>query len=377
MKRFLIFTIILAFSASSFAQDGATLHDKVSEIMDGESAEGENPALTANSQTSLLPNKFLFIDGTAQISGHHEFFLRVFRIEAGGAGYVVAGSREEAAYTFRFNVTANMVENDEGELQPAPEYDNQYILRISLLDNSTDAEILFFDFFFTDLNEMYEYTQSLFHMATVYIPPDKDVYLGPDRSWQNKWLYFRATIDYPISFFALQSTGLRGGGQAAYSQDNAGNSIALQHLNHIILPQPGLTIGAEVQFLDFLGAELFFKLNIGDPQTNFFINMAAGASVKFNIKIADFIIQPYLTGIIPLNMSTVFNQASPFAAGIGVQAGVKGGPGIIIIDIGFTLSFGDFFMKNRYTYAPLPTQIHYTHFAFGIGIGYKYGIINR
>jgi len=369
MKKILLFSIILSFSALSFAQEA-------SEEPAGESAVLSEQAVA---DAHAHPNELLFIDGIAENSEHLEFFLRVFRIEAGGAGYTVTDTKEEAAYTFMFNVAANMAEDDQGVLVPVPEYDNQYIIRISLLDNSNDSEILFFDFFFTDLEEMYEYTQSIFHMATVYIPPDRrDVFFEPDRRWQNKWLYFRASLDYPIAFYALQPTGLRTE-QAAYNLGGDGKLSQLQHLDHLILPQPGLTVGVEVQFLSFMGMELVFKVNMGDPKTNFFFNMAAGASIKFSIKTVNFLIQPYIAGLIPINMSPEFEKAPPFSLGAGAQLGVKGGSGgAIFIDLNFMYSFGDVYRKNPYiAYAPFPPLIHYKHFVFGIGVGYKFGIINR
>jgi len=339
----------------------------------------------------VLSNQFLFIEGYAENDELLEAFLWAFQIEAGGAGYIVVPAKEDAAYTFKFDVSANMIEDNKGNLIPALENDNQYIVRISLIDNSNNEEILFFDFFFTEIDEVYEYSQSLFNMATVYIPPGKrDIYYDyiVDRDWQNKWLYLRASVDYPISFFALQPTGLLGG-QAAYMPSNSPTGLpplSMQRLNHIILPQPGLTIGVEGQFLDFLGAELGLKMNIGDPWTYSFFNLTLNMAVKYNIKTENFMIQPYIGGLIPLIISDVFIEFPPLSLGAGVQAGVKGGPsGMIFIDVSFMYSFGEVYMKNQYaepdkegkTIAPVPRQIHYKHFVFGISVGYKYGLFNR
>jgi len=335
---------------------------------------GQSSASGDVSSKYHFPNKFLYIEGSAERVEHRHFFMEVFSIEAIGAGYTVTKSKDEAGYTFKFYVTANMTEYN-GILRP--DEDNKYIIRISLINNADNSEILFFDFFFNELDEMFEYTQSLFNMATVYIPPDrKEIYVVPDRNWQNKWLYFTASVDYPISFFALQPTGLLGG-QAAYYEDAIGKKTP-EHLDHIILPRPGLTLGLEFQFHKSWSAGLSFHINLGDPQTVFFFGIAAGASIKYNIKTDNFIIQPYLSGLLPLNMSAVFNEYPPLSLGVGVQAGVKGGAsGMVFIDVGFMYSLGDVYMKNPYDYAPKPPQIHYKHFVFGISIGYKLGVFSR
>ena len=395
MKKIFLLTIILALCACSSVQKAeeeapapsitAAVEDALTlvipyktEVIAPEAEEISEPVQETDRER--FANEFLFIEGNAEKAEHKEAFLWAFGIEAGGAGYTVVPSKEEAAYTFKFDVSANLTEDENGAFLPVPPGDNQYILRISLIDNSNDEEILFFNFFFTEIGEVYEHSQSLFNMATVYIPPGKrDIYYAHevDRSWQNKWIYFRASLDYLISFFALQKTGLFGG-QAAYNGDIK-TPTSIQHLSHVILPQPGLTLGIEVQFLDFLGAELGVKLNLGDPKTYSFLNITANAAVKFNIKTENFMIQPYIGGLIPVVKSEVFEEFPGLSLGGGVQAGVRGGKnGIIFIDVNFMYSFGDVFMKNIYAtqnkttglaLAPFPPQIHYKHFIFGIGIG--------
>jgi len=361
MKKLLFLTIILAFSAFSFAQ------------------EEDTPAEESSSDGQAYPNEFLFIEGTAERNDHLEFFLQNFRIEAAGAGYTVIEKKEDAAYTFKFHISAHLIEDEKGVFHPAPSYDNQFIIRISLIDNANDWEILFFDFYFSNLDEMYEYNQALFQMATIYIPPDrKDIFLPPDTRWQNKWFYISAAVDYPISFYALLPTGLHAG-QAAYNKDANDKITELQLLNHIILPQPGLSLGVELQFLNFLSLGLNFQLNFGDTKSAFFLNMAAGGQLKANIKTEDFLLQPYLAFAMPLAVSPLFNEFPQFSAGGGFQAGVRGGSsGSFFIDVNFMYSLGSAFMQNIYgNLAPYPSQIEYNHFVFGIGFGYKFGFLNR
>ena len=356
MKKILFFAVFLTLSASLFAQGDDLLAEE-----------------------HIYPNQFLFIEGTADTSGHREFFLHHFKLEATAAGYTVTELKDEAAYTFRFNVRDHMVEDRFGNLFPAPPDDNQYIIRISLIENTKNTEILYFDFYFSTFDEMYEYNQSLFQMATIYIPPDrKEIFIPVDTRWQNKWLYFFASLDYPISFYALQPTGLQAG-QAAYNKDSSDKITQLQHLNHIILPQPGLSLGVELQFLKFLSLGLNFQLNLGDTKSAFFMNMAAGGQLKANIKTEDFLLQPYLAFSMPITVSPLFDEYPQFSAGGGFQAGVRGGSsGSFFVDVNFMYSLGDVLMQNTYgNLAPYPPQIHYNHFNFGVGIGYKFGLLNR
>jgi len=319
-----------------------------------------------------IPNEYLYIEGTAENEDYIEFFLWIFNIEAAGTGYIVTESKNEAAYTFRFDITPNVIEDDEGIQHPAD--DNLYSMRISLIDNSNDEEILHFYFFFSYLEDIFDYSQLIFQKAVVYIPPYRT---EADTVWQGKWLYVRASLDYPVSFYALQPAGLFGG-QAAYFGDDISLPNNIQRLDNIIFPQPGITLGAELQFLNFLSFELNLQIKMGDPTTNFFTNFALGANIKFNFKTSYFMFQPYGTLLIPLNVSNVFNEYPSFAAGGGIQIGVWGGRnGMFFIDVNYLNYFGNVHMKNIYTFAPNPPFIQYKHFVFGIGAGYKFGFFNR
>jgi len=340
--------------------------------------------------SSEIPNEFLFIEGSAERNDQLDFFITNFNIEAVAAGYTITESKNDAAFTFRFAVSPNTIIDDEGKKQPALQDDNQFVIRISLVYNNTDDEVLYFDFFFTELDEMYEYTQSIFNKATIYIPPsDKEIIVEIkvpgeiDRGWQNKWLYLKLSVDYPISFFALQPTGLKGNGQAAYGEiyDPITGMISyvFMPLDHIINPRPGLTAGIEIQILNFISFAFNFHATLGDTATYSFFNMAASAELRFNIKTKNFLLQPYGAFMYPLNKSGVFKEVPLFAAGGGIEAGVRGGKnGSFFLNVNFLYYFGDVLMHNKYgPLYPLPKEIHYKRFTLGLGIGYKLGFANR
>jgi hypothetical protein len=111
-----------------------------------------------------IPNKYIFIEGTASRLGHYEFFLTNFRKEAVGAGYIVTDSKEEAAHTLKFVVTPSVVvDYGSSAMTQAAEMDgDQYLIKISLFRNYDDFEVLVFDFFFFFFDEMYGSTRTLF-----------------------------------------------------------------------------------------------------------------------------------------------------------------------------------------------------------------------
>ena len=337
MKKILFFPVFLALAVFSFAHD--------------------------------IPNEYLFIEGTAENEDHLAFFLNVFNIEAAGAGFIVTETMEEAAYTFKFHSGPNTsMEFD----------DNLFVIRISLVDNAdTDnEEILFFDFFFSALDEMYEYTQSIFQRATIYISPVREIIAEIDRSWQNKWLYIRASLDFLVTFYSLQPSGLCRN-QAVYDGD-INSPGKCQMLDNIVMPQPGIILGAELQFVDFMSFELNFQMNLGDPDTYLFMNMALGAQLKYNLKTRYFLIQPYGAFQLPLNKSSKFSKFPPFAIGAGIQLGVRlRDSGAFFIDLNYMHSIGDVHRINPFQHASLPGDIHYKRFVIGFGIGNKYGLFDR
>jgi len=335
--------------------------------------------LAASSYAQNISNRFLFIEGTAENEEHLEFFLEHFTIEARTSGYTIPKRKREAAHTFSFSVSPNVVVVN-GVERPAPPGDSRYILKISLINNKNNEESLSFDFFFTELIETYEYIQLLFNRATVYIPAATVDQLV-DRRWQNKWLYLRASFDYPIVFNALQPKGLKGG-QAAYG-DPFDISQPLfyytQRLDHKIQPQPGLTVGLEFQFLNFMSLEGIFKINMGDTSTYSFVNMSTGGHLMFPIKTKYLTIQPYLAYNYHLNISPLYSKFPRHAFGAGLQFAARGGkPGAFFIDVNYMHTFGDVALHNPpSSNTPNPTEIYYKRFVIGLGVGYKFGFVDR
>ena len=212
-----------------------------------------------------LPKRSLYIEGSAEQSAHRTFFMTNFRMEASALGFTVTDNKDEAAFTFKFHVQGHTSENDPSV---------KHIISISLIDNETGAEMVSFGWPFSQLEDMYEYNQHVFYIATVLIPGTGEdttviAQAADDNKWKNKWLYIRASVDYPVTFYALQGTGLIGG-QGSYVGTYESPAY-VQHIEHKILPQPGITVGAELQFLNFMSSELNLQFNMGDPKTYAFL----------------------------------------------------------------------------------------------------------
>jgi len=364
MKRVLFLTALLLTAVFSFAQD----------------------------ETG---NRYIFIEGTADSKEHLEFFMDNFVIEAEGAGYIVMESKDEAYHTMIFNVIPNTgdIGGEEGQFPPDL---YKYVIRISLVRNSDEFEILVFDFFFTDLEEMNEHNRELFQTATLYIPPltEEDLRLAriERNRWKNKWIYFRGSFDYPITFYALQrdETVLYNGTSLYLNTIDEPGYI--DPIGNEIMAMPGGTFGIEFQFLDFMSLETNFQFSWGDTRSNYFINMAVGAELKFPIKLErinlleNVVLAPYGTFVYHLNISeNTFNSFPSFAVGPGIQVSAKGGSrGAFFIDIKYIFSFDDAIMKNPWLdlpndvhYAPNPPEINYKRSVIGVGIGYKIGFFDR
>jgi hypothetical protein len=271
-------------------------------------------------------------------------------------------------------------------------------------------EMVSFGWPFAELEDMFEHNQFVFYRAAVLIPSISDSALADlaeraqmtsvDNDWQNKLVYLRVSLDCPIILYPLRGTGLFGG-QAIYegpTLENPGEKIFL--LNHITMAQPGVTIGVEVQPLDFLSVEFNIKAGFGDPYDLYYLNLAAGLELKFNIKTQYLMIQPY--GTFVFHLSPLFAPSPAFTEdgfplfeyGLGVQFSIRAGSsGILFVNLGFLTSVSDIFMENQYKdnngnkVWPNPPQIHYGHslfgdiffgrFVFALSIGYRHGFISR
>jgi len=76
--------------------------------------------------------------------------------------------------------------------------------------------------------------------------------------------------------------------------------------------------------------------------------------------------------------AAVFDSLPLLGVGGGVQIGAKGGKsGSVFIDVNYMYYLGDTKIHNPYTDYPNPSIINYRRSVIGLGVGYKFGFINR
>jgi hypothetical protein len=333
-----------------------------------------------------LPNRKLYIEGSAENASHRTFFMDNFTMEAGALGFEVVSNKDEAGYTFRFNSQSYTDEYDPSI---------KFIVLISLLLNDGDRELVSFGWPFADINDMYEYNQYVFFRAAVLVPgiseDDLAGLVADDDTWRNKWIYFRVSFDYPLTFYVLKPEGLIGG-SGVWRGEDKNKPEAMSPIDHIILSKMGAIAGIEFHLLPFLSLEANFQVSLGNPREQYALNMAAGAELKFPLKFfRSMVIAPYGAFIYPINHDpkfkekesdeekSIFAEYPMFFVGGGVQVGIKmGKSGMLVVDAKYMMALTDTVMNNPYgELYPNPKEIHYDRRALHFSVGYKFGIFNR
>lgn len=340
--------------------------------------------LAAFSFADNLPNRTLFIEGNTDNENHLMFFMNHFRMEASALGFTVVDEESDAGYTFRFDVQSYMDYNDPSK---------EFIILISLILNDENREIVSFGWPFSGIDEMLEYNQFVFYKAAVLIPGIGEnnapiVKINDDR-WKNKWIYLRISGEYPVTSYILQNDGLYFGSYVY--EGNITSPVSYSHIDNKVFALPGATVGLEFQLLPFLSLEGNFQISFGDTRENWYPNMAVGGQIKFPLKFfTNYMIEPYGAFLYDLKPSDVFEKFPKYFIGGGIQFGTKGGNiGAFFLDVNFMLPLpvqdnADVVMYNPYgvkyfdpTLWENPSGIHYKRFVVGIGIGYKFGFLNR
>jgi len=262
-------------------------------------------------------------------------------------------------------------------------YDELYIFQL-MLRNVKTGEVVLQNVIYASVDEVYNFFPVLMHNMVTHISGSGSSSgsgsAEENDQWKNKWIYFRASLNWPITFYLLQSTGLKGG-SGLYNT----NPDRVAPIGHEIMALPGATVGAEFQLLNFLSLELNFQLNMGDTRDNYFVNTATGLELKVPVKFEHIMLVPYGAFVYTLNVSPIFSEFPRIAAGGGIQFCTRAGKrDAFFADVKYMLSFSDAVMHNPYwdfppsqQLYPEPAVIHYKRSQLGIGIGYKVGIIDK
>jgi hypothetical protein len=216
---------------------------------------------------------------------------------------------------------------------------------------------------------MYEWNLHLIYQAMANVPFTKFTGVVDTNHWRNKWIYIRASLDYPITFYANPDP--------AYIYV-AGQSTDYTVLDHKVLPFLGTTIGLEFQFLNWMSVEGDFRINFGDPLSNALIP-SADVALKFPIKPSrHFMLEPYGVVSFPTATATETTKFPRLGAGGGIQFGVKGGDmGAFFVDVNYIYYLGGVTTKNKDPRKTIPSDINWNRFSVGLAVGYKVGFVNR
>ncbi|MCL2230961.1 MAG: hypothetical protein FWC01_07670 [Treponema sp.] len=371
--------------------------------------------VSANGLDIDIPNRSIFIEGSSTLRDHLAFFNENFRMEASAMGYTIVNNKADAGFTFKFDAQ-NYTDDYDSTIK--------FIIMISLVFNESNTEMVSFGHPYRSLDEMYEFNQFVFYRAAVLIPPVGDDIINTlvtaastgttDNRWQNQILYLRLSLDYPIAIYQLLLDGLKGdaiyGGSTVPSSPPSPEDgwTDADRLHTIIWPSFGVTVGLEFHPFSFMALEANLHWNTTNGMTNDFYFAAAG-ELKFNIKLRNALIQPYLTFVYPLQFlmegigdtegwlypddipaserpvkgTDTFKQFPEFLVGGGVQIGINGGgKNVIFVNFSFTFAlpmpeYQVIRHNNLNILYQLPTVIHYERYTFGIGLGYRFGFINR
>jgi hypothetical protein len=310
---------------------------------------------------------------TGGVPEQQAFFAENFRMELIGANYTLVENQQDSDYTMALSITQHVEDTYEDENGETVVDQIVDVLTVSLQDSKDGREILQFSWAFEALEDMYEWNLHLIYQAMANVPLTKLSGMPDTDHWRNKWLYVRASFDYPITFYAypepvaITGNTPSGGGQVDYSK-----------LDHKVLPFPGVTLGVEFQFLNWMSVEGDFQVNFQDPFSNSLIP-SIGLELKFPLKPSKhFMIEPYGIATFPTFTATDTLEFPTLGVGGGAQFGVKGGSmGAFFVDVNYVHYLGKVVTSNNDVSKPNPPRISWNRFSVGLGIGYKIGFMNR
>jgi hypothetical protein len=302
------------------------------------------------------------------------FFAENFKMELLGANYAVVDNQADSDYTMNLAITQDLEDSYEDETGGMMVQEIVNILTVSLMDSVEGREVLQFSWAFETLEEMYEWNLHLIYQAMANVPLTKLSGVVDTNHWRNKWLYVRASFDYPITFYANIDNA------AIFSDVNPGTGTSdYTILDHKIKPFPGFTVGLEFQFLNWMSAEGNVQFNFEDPFSHAFIP-SINVELKFPLKPSrHFMIEPYAAVSFPASTATETISFPRVGLGGGVQIGVKGGAmGAFFVDVNYIHYLTKVKTYNNFDVnKPNPSTIEWSRFVVGVGIGYKIGFFNR
>jgi hypothetical protein len=314
-------------------------------------------------------NITLNIQGTGSPS-FVEGFKYALTVEAKAAGYDVSDSLSAAKYSIKFTVEYDKTEDK-----------SKFV--VSLIKVVDLSVIVTMEYFFADEEEMMLYAQLVFFLLMSNLPEDVSGGAPEDNTWRDKWLYLNVSFDYSMMFLELKSTGLKAG----IGMTNPAGDIAPLDNKFVIMP--GIGLGLEFQFLDFMSIEPHAQISVDEIVKDQLVFTALfSVELKFPLKFLKYVvIEPYAVAAYPMRFPIELDPISlypQFIFGAGIQLAMKAGKsGALFIDVSYMfINLGETYLKNQFAIPPddlypTPKDINYKHSILGFRVGYKFGFINR
>ena len=305
---------------------------------------------------------------TGGLSEQQSYFLDNFTMETTAAGYTVVDSPTDSDYILHLQIKPNLILYDDGSMELAPPDEPQNILELKLVETEGNTDIIQFEFPFTDLMQMDEYNLYLLYQAMANVPLTKLTANEEDDWWRHKWLYLRFSFDFNVPVFLPDKDW--------YVMDyNDGIKHNVQ-IFHLVPFAPGITFGMELDFLDFLAAELDLSLLLGNVEGasyNYDPVATIDVSLKYPIRLAKhYMLEPYAGVTFPLAL--LGGNLPRFGIQGGLQVATKAGDnGGFFVNVRGEYDFGHATTKIQST----GDIINWTRFVIGISAGYKLGFFNR
>lgn len=306
-------------------------------------------------------------------SEQQAYFHENFIMETAAAGYAITDVPGNSDYILYLTIKPNMILYDDGTQDMAPPEEPQNILELRLVRTDDSVDIIQFEFAFNDLEDMYEFNLYLLYQAMANVPLTKRLGVVEDDHWRNKWFYLRTSLDFNVPAYIPDIHQFLVTEIDSHGQEYTTNFPVSQ----LVPFAPGLSVGLELHFLNWMSAELDLSILLGNVTSityNYDPVATIDVSLKFPIKPpAHYMIEPFIGVCFP---KALLGVNLPF---FGIQGGVQvatkaGQNGGFFVNLRGEYDFGKASTK---TPTDPPENVKWTRFVIGLGAGYKLGFGNR
>ena len=311
---------------------------------------------------------------------HAIFIQEHFQVEVSAANYTLTPTLYNADFVIRLEVSQNMVLYDDGVWDLPPEDEPQFLLQLTLMNNETNTEMLSFQYPFSELFDIYLFSLEMTYAAMANVPITRlgDLATDDDR-WRNQWLYIAMSLNYPvITAYAIQPHPTMG-----YNTYIPPNESSARTLGNEVIPNPGVSLGVEFHFLDWMSAELGFNIRFGDPMAQNQFIPSISIQLKFPLKPENakhIKISPFIMASASANTANTSDVITfpRYSVGGGAQFAVRAGQTSgFFVDVSYNHSLGTVVTRNPLGNDWEPNRINYARWVVSIGFGFKMGFMDR